>query len=266
MTDLKEYTEANRQAWNETMTKHQKANKIALDEAFSKPGYVFLSDPALTELQTLGVTDKSVVHLCCNNGKELMSLKNLGAEKCVGFDISDMAIEEASQRNKQFKLGCEFQQYDIYDIPDTYYGQFDIVFITIGALGWMPDLSAFFAVCNKLLKQQGAIFIYEQHPIAEIFPQSPTENSDPLKVMGPYFKKEPYEEESGLDYVGGTEYESKKSYWFVWTISDIIMCLINNGLSIQRFIEYPEAASPTHNNIQNTGMNLPLSYIILAKK
>ena len=76
---IREYTEANRDAWNEVMPKHQKAAKERWDEAFMQPSFVCLDDVELDLLERVGIHDKAVAHLCCNNGVELLSLKNLGA-------------------------------------------------------------------------------------------------------------------------------------------------------------------------------------------
>lgn len=124
---LKKYTEANRIAWNEVMPKHQQAAKAKWDSAFMQPGFVCLSDVELDQLQRLGVKDKDVVHLCCNNGIELLSLKNLGANQCMGFDIYDEAIKEANERAERSKIECQFIRSDVYEIGAEYENLFDIV-------------------------------------------------------------------------------------------------------------------------------------------
>jgi len=98
---MKHYTESNRMAWNQTMPKHQKAKGRIWDEKFSIPRFSTFSNPELRLLKRLGIEGKSIAHLCCNNGVELMSLKNMGAGRCVGFDISDAAVAEATTRAKK---------------------------------------------------------------------------------------------------------------------------------------------------------------------
>ncbi len=44
MDNLKNYTEANRSAWNEAMPLHQKANKDKWDIAFSVPDFSIISE------------------------------------------------------------------------------------------------------------------------------------------------------------------------------------------------------------------------------
>ncbi|MEM9025896.1 MAG: SAM-dependent methyltransferase, partial [Verrucomicrobiota bacterium] len=81
----------------------------------------------------------------------------------------------------------------------------------------------------------------------------------------PYFRPEPFEEIDGIDYVGGTVYESKPNYWFVWTLSDIFMGLKSAGLLLDTFYEYPQDISAEHRRTENAGIQIPLSYILTAK-
>ncbi len=253
-------------AWNEAMTYHQKANDTKWDEAFSTPGFIALSRNERELLQSIGVSGKNIAHLCCNNGIELMSLKNMGASRCVGFDISDMAIKEASVRSAKVNISCKFERTDVYEISKEYHGVFDIVYISIGCFGWLPDLKEFFTKVRLLLNDEGHVFIYEQHPFAEMLPSDDNEKADPLKIIEPYFKAEPYQDNSGIDYISKCAYEGMTQYWFVWTISDIIMCIIENDMEIIHFQEYPEDISSIHVRNQNAGIEIPLSYTMISRK
>lgn len=262
----KAYTEANRLAWNEAMPHHQKANEDKWDIAFNTPGFVALSKREQVLLKSIGISGKNIAHLCCNNGVELMSLKNMGANYCVGFDISDDAVLEASTRSAKVGVPCEFVRTDAYEITESYHGAFDLVYISIGCFGWLPDLMAFFAKANLLLKDQGSVFIHEQHPFVEMLPTDDNEGADPLKIIEPYFKSEPYQDNCGIDYIGKVTYEALPQYWFVWTMSDIMMSIIKNGMEIIHFQEYPEDISAEHANNQNAGIEMPLSYTMISKK
>lgn len=263
--DIKKYTEANRLAWNEAMPYHQAANQSKWDDLFATSGYSALSENETKMLESVGVSGLRVAHLCCNNGVELLSLKNLGAGTCVGFDISDEAIREAQERADRLKIDCHFVQSDIYDISQAYHGQFDLVYISIGCLGWLPDLKRFFQIAGTLLIEGGSLFIHEAHPLSQMLPVDGV-GKDPLRIIEPYFKDEPYVETDGIDYIGKTTYESHPQYWFVWTLSNIIMGIIEAGLKISHFSEYSYDISTLHQNAQNAGLALPLSYILTAAK
>ncbi len=264
---LKKYTEANREAWNEVIPRHQQAAKEKWDQAYSQPGFVRLNDDELAQLRRIRLQGKAVAHLCCNNGVELLSLKNLGAAECVGFDISDLAIQEAQERAGRCHIDCQYVRSDVYEIPPEYENRFDLLYISAGGLGWLPDLNLFFARAAALLQEDGYVFIHEAHPFTEMLPVDSTKGADVLRIIEPYFKSEPYIEYGGLDYVGGTQYHSDKPlYWFVHTLSDILMALIENQLAIEHFSEYETDISAGHKRLEQARAGVPLSYIMIGRK
>lgn len=266
-SELKKCTEANRAAWNEVMPRHQAAAKDKWDKAFLQPNYVRLDAGEIGFLQKMGIQGKDVVHLCCNNGIELLSLKNLGARTCVGFDISDEAIKEASERAQRCQIDCRFIRSDVYDIGAEFEERFDLVYITSGCLGWLPDLELFMEKAAALLRADGRIFIHEIHPFAEMLPADDGEEAGCLRINDPYFKKEPYINQGGLDYVGGSEYAAKTTqYWFVHTLSDILMSMIKNRLVVEHFSEYETDISAGHRRIEEAKAGIPLSYILIGRK
>jgi len=266
-SELKRYTEANRAAWNEVIPKHQQAAKDKWDKLFFQPGFVRLDHLEIELLQQVGIKDKTVIHLCCNNGVELLSLKNLGADECVGIDISDEAIKEASERAAKCRINCQFVRSDVYEIDAEYKDRFDIVYISVGCLGWMPDLKLFFEKAAALLRKDGLIFIHEIHPFVDMLPDDDGELADSLRIVGSYFKTEPYIEQGGLDYVGNSKYPATTTqYWFVHTMSSILMSLINNRINVEHFSEYTTALSPNHRRFEEAQAGIPLSYILIGRK
>lgn len=264
---FKKYTEANREAWNEAMPRHQKAAREKWDIAFMQPGFVCTGDVELDLLRRMGIKDKAVAHLCCNNGIELLSLKNLGANECVGFDISDVAIQKALERAKRCQIDCQYVRADVYEIGPEYGNRFDVVYLSAGGLGWMPDLGLFFAKAAALLRKNGQIFIHEIHPFSEMMPFDDTKDADLLRIVEPYFKVEPYIDYGGLDYVGGSQYTSTRpQYWFVHKLSDILMGMIENQISIEHFSEYETDISAGHKRIEQARAGIPLSYILIGRK
>ena len=273
-SELKQYTEANREAWNEVMPLHTAAAGEKWDRAFSQPGFVCLSERELALLQQIGIAGKNVAHLCCNNGVELLSLKNLDAGECVGFDISDLAIQEARARAERCRIDCRYVCADVYEIPPSYDGRFDLVYMTAGALGWLPDLQRFFARAAALLRGGGHIFIHEIHPFAEMLPFDDAPDGAPsgasegelLRIIEPYFKADPYVDYGGLDYVGKSEYASAKpQYWFVHTLSAILMGFVANGIALAHFSEYPIDISAGHQRLEALGAGIPLSYMLIGR-
>lgn len=237
---LERYTEANREAWNEVMPLHQRAASARLDDAFRQPRHLELDPDALAVLQRAGVQSVTVAHLCCNNGVELLSIKNLGAGRCVGFDISDVAIGEAQRRARLCSTDYQYVRTDVYEIGPEYDAQFELVYVSAGALGWLPDLARFFSRVAALLRTRGQVLIHEIHPVSEMLPFDDHTKADPLRIIVPYFKAEPYVEYGGLDYVGGTEHVSSlPQYWFVHTLGAVATALVQAGMAIVSLEEHP---------------------------
>ncbi len=262
-----DYTEANRRSWNETAPVHAARKFQGLLEGFRTPGYLTLDALETERLTALGLAGKSVAQLACNNGRELLSIKGLGAGRCVGFDISDEFMAQGGALAAAGGLDCQFVRVSVYDIPHEYDAGFDLVYISIGALGWMPDLDAFFAVAARLLRPGGHLFVYEMHPLLDMFEEidEGAAAADPLKIHYSYFKDDPYVDTSGLDYYGGTTYEGQPTYWFHHKLSDILGGLLHNGISIEAFDEYPHDISNVFAHLEPFGL-LPLSYILVGRK
>jgi predicted RNA methylase len=121
-------------AWNQAAPLHEQQRFARLLEDFRRPGYSLLDHVETAILKEIGLEGKAVAHLSCNNGRELLSVKNLGAGRCVGFDISDAFVDQARRLAQAAGLACEFVATDVYEIPATYDRSFDLVYITIGAL------------------------------------------------------------------------------------------------------------------------------------
>lgn len=259
------YTSSNRKAWNQAMHRHRRVMDEKWDKLLAQKDFIIQKGQELEELKKTGFKDKSIAHLCCNNGMELLSLKNNGAGRCVGFDFCDEAIRDAIKRAQNYNLDCEFVISDVLEIPVTFYGSFDLVYITVGALVWVPDMKLLLKNAASLLKKGGIIFIHEHHPVGDIFPYD-GETDNLLTAKYPYFNNDIYESSEGIDYYGGTTYDSETTYEFSYTISDLINNLIDNGFMILRFNEYEKDIALGHQGLEKLNRKLPLSYIIIAEK
>ena len=259
-----QYVAANRESWNESAPRHAERNLDKLLAEFAKPGHSCLDEIETARLMDLGVMGRSVAQLCCNNGQELVSVKNLGAARCVGFDNADVFLEQARRIAAAAGVEVEFHHGDIHEIPPSFDACFDLLYVTIGALCWMPKLVDFFAVVNRLLRPGGAILVYEHHPIVAMW--DPFDDVDPPLWKHSYFKQEPWIDTDGLDYFDGESYESKPLYTFQHTLSEIFMACLDNRLVIESFEEFPHDLSPSYGHLERLEAKLPLSYTLVARK
>ncbi len=263
--DRTRYMEANRKAWNVAMSYHRKAKDEEWDKLLADGSFLFQTEPELSILKKTGIEGRSIVHVCCNNGRELLTLKRMGAGRCAGFDISDEAIADARGRSEKFHIPAEYYRYSVYDIPESFHNNFDLVYITIGTLVWLPDLIDFFAVAKKVLKREGVLFIYEQHPLTQMLPWDVGEECEKPLIENNYFYDKHQVYNDSLDYYGNVTYRSPDTYEFLHTLSDIFNAIIKNQFRITLFQEYDHDISNGFAWIKKTGLRLPLSYILTSK-
>lgn len=258
----KDYIEANRQAWNEVAPVHARHNTERLLTNIRDPNVSRIDDLERTFFAHVDVRGKAVTQLCCNNGIELIEVKKLGAGRCVGFDIAAGFIEQARQLCQASGLECEFV---CVEIPSDFDAAFDIVYLTIGALCWIPDLEALFEIINRLLKPSGYVFIYDLHPFLNIFEVDDPEGVLPTAQLT-YFDKGPHPDTHGLDYYGKTDYGASVNYWYAHKLSDVIGGCLRHGLAIERFEEHPHDISMVFKHFEKLPIQLPLCYTLVAMK
>ena len=266
--DIKKVTEANREAWNEVVPIHLKNRPVDLCERFKEKNFSTLDEIITDKFNTLGIEGKDIAQLCCNNGRETISLLRMGARTAVGFDISDEAVAEARQLAAIAEADCRFVRTDVYDIDREYYNRFDLIYISIGALPWLPDLPRFFEITSAMLRPGGHLVIYESHPVSFMLASEGDQEydpNDPAKIVYSYFRKEPWVDNDGIDYYGKTSYKAKTTYNYTIKLMDILNPIIKGGLEIIEFDEYPHDTSVCFEHIAGRKL-LPLSFILIAGK
>ncbi len=266
---MKEFTDKNREAWEQVAPIHAKHNQETLIESFQDPDFTVLNDVESDVLNTLDVEGKDVAQVCCNNGRELICVKRMGAGRCVGFDGALGFVQQADELadaalSDEERAEIDFVCTDIYDIGPEHDESFDIVTITIGVISWMPNLQDFFNVLARIMRPGGALFIYEHHPVLEMmFVGGP---EDPVDFELSYFDKQPYVDESGLDYYQREQYDAKPTVSFLHTMAEIIMAGVNSGLNVEHFVERPEHISNTWFNVEKQVDGFPMSYTLVFRK
>lgn len=259
------FTDANRVAWDEVAPRHAERNQAALLEKLAQPGYNDLDDHCLARLREIGVEGKSVVQVCCNNGRDLIYVKNMGAGRCVGFDASGPFLEQARELARAAGHDdVTFMETDVYDIPAHHGDTYDLVMTTIGVVGWMPDLPAFFRVLAGLMAPGGHLFMEETHPVLMMY--EPGENGAPSCLTHSYFKRDPWVETSGLDYFSGEHYAAKPTYAFPHTLAEIVMCAIDAGLTLAHFTEFGYDISGFCADLENAPATPPMGMTMVWRK
>ena len=259
------YTDSNREAWDEVAPIHARPNQAELVAGFSKPGYSTLWNHSVECLSEVDVSSKSVAHLCCNNGCDLLSVKNMGAGKCIGFDASAPFIEQARELARAARHeDVEFVVTDVYDIPTLHHAVYDLTMTTIGVLSWMPDLKGFFEVVYGLTAPGGFYFMEEMHPVLLMYEEDA--DGGPCHPVYSYFKKDPLCETTGLDYYTGTTYQAKPNYSFQHTLADIITTAMKTGLTLRVFTEFGYDISGFCKDLEHVEATPPMGMTMLWHK
>ena len=254
---------ANRGAWNEAAERHRAHDQYArLLEGFATPGFSVLDETLTARLLALGLDGKAVAQLCCNNGRELLSVKNLGASAVTGFDFADAFLDQARELAAAGGIEAAFVQTEIAKVPSGYDGCFDLALVTIGVLGWMPDLNEFFGTARRLLRPGGHMVIYEDHPILNMYDDR--DRGGRPEPDESYFRRDPYRHDCGLDYWANADYAARPCYWSFHKMSDVVMAVVRAGFAIEDFEEFAHNVGTRH-HFENQPQQLPLSYILVGR-
>lgn len=191
------------------------------------------------------------MHLQCNAGQDSLSLAARGAT-VTGVDISDNAIEFARRLSADSGIPANFQRADVYDwLAETAAGpeRFDIAFSSYGAIVWLSDIVTWARGIARILKPGGRFVLVEFHPLASMFGWN-------WQLEQGYFGAgQPVSFEHGIgDYValagpalapsgyldGVQDFVNPHpGHEFQWPVSEVLQALIDGGLLVRSFHEYP---------------------------
>lgn len=226
----------------------------------------FFCADAAEELELMDLRNKSIAQFCCNNGRELLSLMQLGPQKGIGFDIAQNIIKQADNTAQKAGIhNCRFVACNILDIDEKYRSHFDFILFTIGAITWFEDLKPLFKKVSDCLKPGGTVFIHDFHPVMNMLPMPGEPDFDEKRldrIAYSYFRAEPWIENEGMGYMS-KQYKSKTFTSFSHTMSSIINAIICSKLTIAKLREFDYDIGLTS---AYDGKGLPLSYILIAQK
>lgn len=221
------HIQGNKKYWDELTPLHAKSKFYDL-QSF-KAGKSTLMPLEIEEIGN--VKNTNLLHLQCHFGMDTLSWARLGA-KVTGIDLSEKSINLAKQLAKELHLNARFIASDIYDLPNILNEQFDVVYTSGGVLCWLPDIMSWAKVVRRYLKPEGFFYLRDDHPFATILDEN-------LKVSSNYFHKdEPIIEIPNGSYAT-SETVTNLSYEWHHSMADILNALINAGLKIKFFHEYP---------------------------
>ncbi|MCG2611755.1 class I SAM-dependent methyltransferase [Flavobacterium sp. SM15] len=261
----KNYLEINKASWNQKTAVHVTSDFYDMERFLN--GKSTLKD---IELSILGdVSGKKILHLQCHFGQDTISLARLGAST-TGVDLSDKAIEKATELAVQLNADAKFICSDVYDLPNYLHEKFDIVFTSYGTIGWLPDLDKWAKVISHFLKPDGKFVFAEFHPVVWMF------DYDFKKVQYSYFNIETIlETEEGTYADKNAPIKNQTASWN-HSLSEVFSALLNNGMAIETFEEFDyspyncfnntEEFEPNKFRIQHLENKIPMVYSLTAIK
>ena len=260
--------ESNKHAWGLLSKEHYETFKARFENGTHKLNRYI-------EKEVGDLSGKSVIHLQCNTGADTMLLARM-ADKAVGVDLVPSNIHYAKQLSQDLKLSnVDFIAADIMSFMKTHAETYDVVFVSEGAIGWLPDLDKWAKTARHLLNEGGYLYLYESHPFFNMMDEGKLAKGE-LEVKYPYFDKEPDLDESIGGYAGETK-SNVKTYFWMYTISDVLNALIKAGLQLEFFNEYTEIFWKFCEGMEKTGQDelyefpfnkgkFPISFSLKARK
>jgi len=232
-------TAANLQLWEGWADLHMSGTDYDVDGFIANP-YSRPFDWVTREVVG-DVTGKRLLHLQCHIGIDTMRFVRAGALDVTGVDFSPRAIVAARSIAEKMGLPATFVEADVTALPDTVpHSGYDVVFTSYGTIMWLPDLEPWAETIATRLAPGGVFHIVDAHPFMTVFDDFAPE--PPLRVIYPYFSREPlYFEEQG-SYADRDADFTADSYAWQHTFAEIVGVLAKRGLVVEALREYPVVA------------------------
>jgi SAM-dependent methyltransferase len=224
------WLEANRANWNDRVGIHVASRFYDVDGWLrDKPG------PTPLERQALGdVEGISLVHLQCHFGMDTLRWACVGAT-VTGVDFSPAAITEATNLAERAGLDdrSRFVCANVYDAPEALAGeQFDVVYVSLGSLCWLPSIEKWAQSVARLLRPGGRLYLHDVHPLSNSL------DDDGERFSFGYFEApEPLTFDSTETYTDGAGITSTTTYEWNHSLAELFGALRANGLVVDAFEE-----------------------------
>lgn len=259
------YIEINKKSWNSRVDTHVSSEFYDMENFLTGKNSL-----KSIELGFLGnLEGKKVLHLQCHFGQDTISMARMGAE-VVGVDLSDKAIDKATEIAEKLNVNARFIQSDIYDLKNHLDEKFDIVFTSYGTIGWLPDMNRWAEIVSQFLQPDGKFVFVEFHPVVWMFDDTFE------KVAYNYFNVEAIVENESGTYADRSA-DIQQTY-MMWNhdLGEVLTALISHGLELKQFQEFDyspyncfsgtEKIEDDKYIIKHLGNRIPMVYALTANK
>jgi SAM-dependent methyltransferase len=233
-----EWHRANRASWDQLVDLHLRQGGYDLTDLYA-------GDARLGPIETAelpAIAGKRIAHLQCHFGADSLRLAQRGAE-VIGLDFSSRAIEVARSLADELGLAAHarFVEADLYDAVQAIQGrhEFDMVFVTWGAICWLPDIARWAQIIAALLRSGGSLYLAEGHPAACVFDDAAGSPDGMPGLFAPYFSREPVIETDPRDYIDQSARLCNAAvYNWIHPLGEIVTSLIAAGMTLDWLHEH----------------------------
>jgi SAM-dependent methyltransferase len=220
------------------------------------------------------VAGLDLVHLQCHFGLDTLAWARVGA-RVTGLDFSESAIEQAGVLAQRAGLEdrATFVCANVYDAVDALGAKtFDVVYVSLGALCWLPSVDRWAAVAAALTRPGGRLFLRDVHPLSDAL------SDEELVIEHSYYEEpEPFIDDSGFTYTDGT-YSPTSERICSWnhSLGEIVTAVIGHGFALESLVEHDWTSFARFPWLVRTGDHhyalppgrprVPLSFSLLARR
>ena len=197
------------------------------------------------------VRGQSLLHLQCHIGTETLSWAKLGAS-VTGSDFSAPALAHCRELAERLGIEARFVEAELYDTPKVLDEQFDIVYTSVGAINWLPDIKGWAEIAALFVRPGGRFYIRDAHPM--LFTLEDERDDEQLVVGYPYFETtEPIVLDDDTTYGGPGRLTHSRTNEWNHGLGETINALIMAGLRIEevrerRSLDWPALPSMSENH------------------
>lgn len=193
--------------------------------------------------------ERPLLHPYCNDGRELLDI--IGATgRGVGVDFVSDLVVRAAEAAERLGRRCVFHCEDVATwMREQECGWADGVFLSLGSLWWIADLSDFYKQAWRLCRDGSRLVIWDFHPMLYTLDEALRVSSD-----YPFVRLSCRYEHGVLDYDSGppayrrgrTSAKLAEDFGnkypvteFQWGLGTVVRDALAAGWSLASFEEYP---------------------------
>jgi SAM-dependent methyltransferase len=260
----------NRAMWEARVPVHVASRFYDVDGFVADPS----RGPRPWEAAVLGdVTGLDLVHLQCHFGLDTLAWARVGA-RVAGLDFSPSAIAAATDLAARAGLadGSRFVCADVHDAVEAFAGErFDVVYVSLGALCWLPSAAAWAEQAAGLLRPGGRLFVHDVHPLSTALAD------DGERLEHGWYEAEQLTWTDAYSYTdGGEALPETTSHEWNHGVGEVVTALLGEGLRLDHLEEHPWTSWPRFPWLEQDGdqrwripadrPQLPLSMTLLATR